>query len=734
MWKVLVSGISFVKLSEYWTKPGGELSDDFSDYLISELGFERNRKRPGLDRAINAFLGQHLLQMRPIQAQAIDLIYEGADTLIISPTASGKTEAAIIPIAAHLQINSDQKALYIAPTRALLNDLFKRLDAPLNSLGLELKIRHGDIPMSEKATSIRVLLTTPESLDVLLSKKFPILSHIGYIILDEIHQIYGNPRGDQLLFLLQRLEGIVGRKIQRIALSATVGDPEAIAHWLCPQREPAKIITAHGRREILGQFYWMSDSKQLRNLISENDSNKILCFANSRRSCDEIFLSLRDLERYQSYIHYSTLSKAQREYVEQGFKNSQMAICVATSTLELGIDIGSIEKVIQIEPSLSVNSFLQRVGRGGRRGSKTEVALISKNSLEFLQNLALLKKSEDCLVESAFDGVPYSILIQQVFSILAGKRSLLIHLDELNEAFGVFNWFNQENSISILQKLVDDNFLRRESPMVFGVGSRLEELIERNDIFTNITGSETGVPVFHEGRVLATLPLKPYQIKQGNVILYAGRFWKITGISDAGIIVRTNQPVNEPIKPSWGRSSNFNISLLLAQGMREILVDRPNFDNHQLDTICKNKLEEFYLRSKELEDNKQAIWVERINNRYLYYTFAGALGNRVLELIFEKNGLSCKQIKGGEGIALSSDTPLNFSLIPKNKEVLNSLLHTNWRFISNYATTGPFFDNLPTPLKRDEVYSRIINHQFLELLSSLSELPVIAHNLQILKD
>jgi ATP-dependent helicase Lhr and Lhr-like helicase len=234
------------------------MNDDLSNYLVSSLGFKPNKEHPGLERAINAFLGQHLLQKKPIQERAIDVIYDGVDTLIISETAGGKTGAAFIPIAAHLLTKPECVALYIAPTKALLNDLFRRLEAPLNQLGLELKIRHGDFSLSAKATSVRVLLTTPESLDVLLSRNYPLLSKVNYLILDEIHQLYGNPRGEQLLFLIQRLENITNRPLQRVALSATVGSPVEVSKWLCPNREPARIINAPEKREIAGEFNWLS--------------------------------------------------------------------------------------------------------------------------------------------------------------------------------------------------------------------------------------------------------------------------------------------------------------------------------------------------------------------------------------------------------------------------------------------------------------------------------------------
>jgi len=707
------------------------MNDELSEYLTSELGFKPKNHLPGLDRAVSAFLGKHLLQKKPIQDLAINAIYAGNDVLLISATASGKTEAAFIPISAQLVVNPDSLALYIAPTRALLNDMFKRLQAPMHELGLDIKIRHGDISLPSNTSSVRVLLTTPESLDILLSKHHKILERINYVILDEIHQLYGNPRGDQLMFLLQRLEKTTIKPIQRIGLSATIGNPEEISKWLCPQREAALVIRSDEKKEIVGDFHLLSDLTQLRNIISESKCKKILCFENSRRSCDDTFLILKEIEPYQSYIHYSTLTKEQREYVERGFKTSQMAICVATSTLELGIDIGSIEKVIMIEPPFSVNSFMQRIGRGGRRGSNTQVTFLPKNKIDLLSSFTMLRLGEKGCVESADAGKPYSVLIQQVFSILAGKRKLLIHSEELIEIFGKLTWLVRDELFEILGKLVDESLLRRESMNLYGVGPKLERLIEDKAIYTNIIGSETGIPIFHDGRLLTKLPLRPNQIKHGNVVLYAGRYWQIISISDEGLGVHLAKPVNDPIRPVWGSKGLFNTSLMLAQGIREVLVNQPGFEHHIVDEQCKTLLNRIYERASQIPNSDNALWFENKDSKYIYFTFAGSVGNQIIQLIFEKNGISCRAMPKAEGIAIISTEPLSFSLIPHDPKEIVSYINSQWRHLSNQAIVGPFFDFLPSSLKQKEVISRITNLTLINSISRYSNSPIRKVNLNL---
>jgi len=686
------------------------MSDELTDLLVSELGFERKPpSRAGLQRAIGAFLGLHLEQRTPIQKQAIEVIYDGADVLLISATASGKTEAALVPIAARLISEPGRPlAVYIAPTRALLNDLYRRLEAPLHHLGLEARVRHGDRALPAKTRTIRILFTTPESLDVMLSKNAPLLKRTRYIILDEIHQLFGTPRGAQLVFLLPRLERFAGRRIQRLALSATVGDPSEVARWLCPNREPAKVIVAPGGRQIVAQFHWMSRVSLLRQLLSRSEHDKVLCFVNSRRRCDDVYLVLRDLQPFDSYVHYSSLIKEQREYVERGFKSAPMAVCVATSTLELGIDIGSIQKIVLVDAPSTVDSFLQRIGRGGRRGQYTYVTMTPRNLLELVQFVTMLILAENGEVEARTAGHPYSVAIQQIFSILAGKRRLNLHPDELIEQFEPLSWLAPEQIHAILDRLVNREFLRRDpGTRVYGVGPELEELIHRRQIFSNISGQSAGTPVFHSGRLLAYLPLKPNQIRHGNVILFAGRYWRLTGISDRGLTVDLADPVPNAVRPVWGSRGAYATSSLLAQGMRDLLLSQPNLSDHQLDPECTRQLAGLYDLTAGLQQVEDVVWCERTNDKYIYHTFAGAIENQFLRLIFADNGMPCEPVRQAEGVALESKGPLDFDCVPDDPDMVADTVAAHWRRFAGWISTGPYFEFLPPALRRAETLAQI---------------------------
>lgn len=711
------------------------MSDELDDYLADQLGFERKTpRRAGLSQAIDVFLGPHLEQRTSIQEEAIEVIYDGADVLLISATASGKTEAALVPVAARLLSESGRVALYIAPTRALLNDLHRRLEAPLHQLGLEARVRHGDRRLPAKTSTIRVLFTTPESLDVLLSKNMSLLRRVKYVIADEIHQIFGTPRGDQFAFLLQRLDHLVGAHIQRIALSATVGDPAEVSKWLSAQREPARVIEAPGGRSIIGTFRWLSHLSLLRDWVRRGEAEKVLCFVNSRRRCDDVYLSLRDAEPYQSFVHYSTLTKQQREYVERGFRSAQMAVCVATSTLELGIDIGSIEEVVLVDAPNTVSSFLQRIGRGGRRGEFTPVTATPETSLDLLRFIAMVGLGRNGQIETAVVGQPYSVFIQQIFSILAGRRRLRIHPDDLGEQFAALSWLSADHIGAILDRLVEEDFLRRDpNSRVYEVGPGLEELTSRWQIFTNISGQSVGTPVFHSGRLLAYLPLRPSQIRHGNVILFAGRFWRIVAISDRGLTVNLVESVPDPVRPAWTSKGVFASSSVLGKGMRDLLVTQPDLSDDALDDECMRRVEALYSRAENLSEAANAVWYERLGDRHVYYTFAGAVENQVLRLAFEQSGRSCQPASRAEGIAVTSIESLDFDELPGAAEEVVAMITSQWRRLAGSINSGPFFEYLPPALKREETVSQIARSTVVQAVTAFRGAPVVPVDLQLLE-
>jgi len=678
-------------------------------------GFESKTDTPvSLRTTISAFLHRYHNQLTDIQAEAVQPIYKGENAILISGTASGKTEAAVIPIVARIiDRKKSSVCLYLAPTRALLNDLYRRLQAPLHQLGMQLAIRHGDRPLKSGDEGLSLLLTTPESLDVLLSKTHPCLAKVGFIVCDEIHQVLGTPRGSQLLFLIQRLKLLKPQcevAPQRVALSATLGNPDEVSSWFCAGDRPAKVFSVGQQRPLAPEFRWIGSPSELRDVIRTSRAKKVLIFVNSRRVCDSLFLELQNLLPYRVFIHYSTLSKQQREYVESQFKLSEYSVCVATSTLELGIDIGSIEVIILYEPPNSVTNLLQRVGRGGRRVGETWAIMTPSTDLQLLSFCALTSLAQEGLVEAVPPGQFFSVVVQQIFSYIAGKRNYRMHEQEALDLCSSFSWIGQDDITLLLGQLCRLRYLRPETEWSsYQMGANLGPLFNDSAIHSNIADRGSGIQVLHEGRLLATLPLPASQIKLGAIMLYAGRFWKIVSVGDGRVTVRPNSPCDSPIRPRYGGRSGSPMSALVAQRIKSILYERKVIDGLEDTSAARmagliSKVPAGLYGGEVLEYRH----LTETGFDYYYYTFAGGLENSVLQLALSENGYQCQLMRNAEGIALHASMPLDFEAIPDNEDSIVGAVRNNWQRFRSLVNSGPFYELLPTALKKKEILSQVL--------------------------
>lgn len=328
-----------------------------------------------------AFYGK-FKALRSIQEAAIPPLLDGENLILSAGTGQGKTEAVLAPFLSRYYkaaVESDAVTiLHLAPTKALVNDLEKRLQSPISQLHLRLGIRHGDRDDMRTGNPPHVLITTPESLDVMLFRDAAPLKNIRAIVLDEVHLLYNTQRGLHLSILLHRLRNHLNHELQWAALSATIGNLENVRGFLFGPHEESVFINDSTKRPIDAQIRFLSSLDQLRDLISrllKKQNHKFLIFANSRRECEQIAESIT-VDSYLkplTFTHYSSLSTEMRQEVETIFNQAQSAICIATSTLELGIDIGDIDVVFLFGPPAGVDSFLQRIGRGNRRSQKANV-------------------------------------------------------------------------------------------------------------------------------------------------------------------------------------------------------------------------------------------------------------------------------------------------------------------------------------------------------------------------
>src|SRR5439155_22518842 len=335
-------------------------------------------------RVGRAFYGR-FSSLRSAQREAIDPILSGHDVLVLSRTGSGKTEAVLAPLidrhAALIAEDPGCLILHISPTKALANDLLRRLETPIESLGLTVGIRHGDRNDLRRSRKPNLLVTTPESLDVMLSSREGAILSVRAVVLDEVHLTYNTQRGFQLAVLLRRLEQRVGHPLQVVGLSATVASASDIWGFFRPG-EHFTVIPEHETKSIdyhVCEAATPTDLVALLNRLTDGRRTKALLFANSRRECDRLASELRNATGFRDhiYVHHSSLSKEIRLEVERAFQEAATALCIATSTLELGIDVGDIDVVLLYGHPGGWDSFLQRIGRGNRRSHKSNVICVA---------------------------------------------------------------------------------------------------------------------------------------------------------------------------------------------------------------------------------------------------------------------------------------------------------------------------------------------------------------------
>src|SRR2546428_6722678 len=355
-----------------------------------------------------------------MQARALSEIQAGSHLLVVAPTGSGKTEAALFPILESLGA-SDRggiRALYITPLRALNRNLIDRIQRLVASTNLTAAVRHGDTPTSERrkqaANPPDILITTPETLQAILPGKGMQrhLRSVRYVIIDEVHQFAEDRRGVQLAVGLQRLRRITDRDFQRIGLSATVGHPDAIASMFGGETSLQILVAPLEKRyeypvewprpidkdfETARDFYITPEAAAGLSAIDDSldESRSTLVFVNARPLA-ELLGSRLSMVRQDVAVHHGSLPREERERVEAGFKGGEIKGLVSTSTLELGIDIGTVDKVVQYNSPRQVTSLIQRVGRSGHKLDRTSRGLVlAVSSDDAIESLAAVQAAQE---------------------------------------------------------------------------------------------------------------------------------------------------------------------------------------------------------------------------------------------------------------------------------------------------------------------------------------------------
>ncbi len=398
------------------------------------------------------------------QEKTAPKILEGKNVLLISPTATGKTEAAFLPVLNMLLLNPERprgiKILYVTPLRALNRDLLERLKWWCNNLDVKLAVRHGDTETAERTRQARnppdVLITTPETLQAILPGRLmrQHLQQVRWVIVDEVHEMADSKRGSQLSLALERLRWVTGRDFQIIGLSATIGTPEKVARFLVGNEREVEIVRVPVARLMRLEIVFPQPETRdyelastlfthpevaarlriIRQYIEKNRS--VLLFTNTR-SISEVLASRFKVWNidFPVSIHHGSLAKPSRISAEQGLKSGELKGLIATSSLELGIDVGRIDMVIQYMSPRQVTRLIQRVGRSGHRVGRVAKGLIlTMDSDDTLEAMAIARRASEEELESV--DIPYKpldALAHQIIGLLMKKKSW--YFKEIHDLF-----------------------------------------------------------------------------------------------------------------------------------------------------------------------------------------------------------------------------------------------------------------------------------------------------------
>ncbi|MFF0622962.1 DEAD/DEAH box helicase [Streptomyces sp. NPDC004296] len=551
-----------------------------------------DRLHPGLVHHIVNTLGWPGL--RPLQEEAIEPLLDGSDVVLLAPTAGGKTEAASFPLLSKMaQENwTGTSVLYVCPLKALLNNLLPRLETYTSWLGRTTALWHGDVSQPRRKRVLRdrpdVLLTTPESLEAMLVSTNvdhrAFFSGVQAIVVDEVHAFAGDDRGWHLLAVLERLQRVVGRPVQRIGLSATVGNPDQLLTWLQGSgsgHRTARVVAPHLRDKSPAlpppgdiQVDYVGSLENAATVIAAlHRGEKRLVFCESRRQVEKLGEGLR-AKGVTTFLSHASLSVDERRRAEEAFAEARDCVIVSTSTLELGIDVGDLDRVIQIDAPATVASFLQRLGRTGRRpGSTRNCLFLTIDEGGLIGAAALLLQWSRGWVEPVVaPPEPRHIVAQQVLALCLQEHRVGDRLWQ--EWWGGLSPFGT-SAEPIVRHLIEEGFLDQDGGMLF-IGSEAERRFGYRH-FMDLTAVFTAAPEFTvlSGRteIGTTNPaLLTEEVAGPRRLLLAGQSWQVTYIdwSRRRCFV---EPVDGGGKARWGGAgSGRATSYELTRAAREVLL------------------------------------------------------------------------------------------------------------------------------------------------------------------
>ena len=632
--------------------------------------------------------------LRGVQVAAAHTIFETDNNLLLtSSTASGKTEAAFFPILSELYEDKPSSigVLYIAPLKSLINDQFERLSELLDMTDTPLTHWHGDVAQSHKKKLLSsprgILQITPESLESMLinrSNDIPrLFGDLRYIVIDEIHTLTGTDRGNQIICQLSRIARMIGYHPRRIGLSATIGNPDTAAEWLTadtgrdidvPQFTEEKI------RWRLGLEHFYIDNPELADKTlapNRDDGNaneksearrammdagyeyiydcvrdkKSIVFSNSREETEYICATLRQIagkrgeDDSKILIHHGNLSASLREEAEMKMRNDdELAVTCATVTMELGIDIGQLERVVQAQAPNTVSSFLQRLGRSGRRGQPSEMMMVFREEealpntplpqlipWELIRAIAIIQLyiEERFIEPSQRKKLPYSLLFHQTLSVLASSGELTAkRLAERVLSLPPFKNVSPDSYKTLLISMLNNGLIEMTEEKGLIVGLVGERLLKSFKFYAVFKDSED-FTVRQGSEEIGTITTPP---PVGDRFALAGRVWEVEEIDVQRKLIYVHK-VDGKMEISWPGDFG-EIHTKILKRMKQVLIE--DTDYPYLKENAKKRLELARRTAKNSGMLEHSI-VNLGGYTYCMFPWLGTRSFRTLRKYIQKN-------------------------------------------------------------------------------------------------
>jgi len=610
-----------------------------------------------------------------VQLNSIPVILQGKNAILISPAASGKTEAVVAPVVERLLAQGCRgfSVLYISPTRALVNDLYRRLIEPLEYLGLKLERKTGDHPAINEKKLPFMLLTTPESFDSLLCRHPAIFVSLKTVILDEIHLLDNTPRGDQLRILLERLR-LINPDITYYALSATVDDDQMGKRYF----SDGEVIKVLNLREITAELIPAEKNwaDQVRQHLKAQGARKVLIFFNAR-SLAEAAVRLFEKPPFigRVWVHHASLTRQVREEVEAKMNQERTGILCCTSTLELGIDIGDVDAVVLYRPPFNVSSLLQRIGRGNRRLRNglymLGVYLDSWERLLFETFIDCARRGE--LYEKRYTPC-LAVIPQQIISYCFQRRRIGTTREAIARIFkpvyGTTRMVEQ-----VFNHLLTKGIIQADRRGLFFISPAVERKVESGKIHSNIQEKSFGqyeVIDTTSGQQVGTV----FFVLERFML--AGRSWEV--------VERREKDKKIFVKPRP----------LIAPGTKVFEGTGTGGYYYRMAEVLKNRL------FPGLDRNEFPYFTE--GNRVFIFHLLGSTYGNLLAAALQEEGVDAEDL-GGKVLILNLNQLIargreRFPL--PSREAIKAVVRAHLAEFEDSLGAGAFFDYLPEDLQVED--------------------------------